>query len=139
MGWTATNEMRAVLAAHVLDLDLSFHKTITPGELIERIDGDVTVLSNFFSRFVLQIVGNALLLVGVMVVLKAEGRVVGNVGIGVGDAEGVLSRNGVTVYKAVTCHFHLSFHDFFPIGSAISGDMNFAIIRTDINQTKCYW
>ncbi|HLA67074.1 MAG TPA: ABC transporter transmembrane domain-containing protein, partial [Acidimicrobiia bacterium] len=27
VGWTATNEMRARLAEHLLDLDMSFHKT----------------------------------------------------------------------------------------------------------------
>ena len=36
VGWTATNEMRADLAAHVLNLDMSFHKSHTPGEMIER-------------------------------------------------------------------------------------------------------
>jgi ATP-binding cassette subfamily B protein len=37
--------------------------------MIERIDGDVTALSNFFSTFVIQIVGNALLLLGISVIL----------------------------------------------------------------------
>lgn len=77
VGWTATNEMRAVLAAHVLDLDLSFHKTITPGELIERIDGDVTTLSNFFSRFVIHVVGNLVLIVGILALLWRESVWVG--------------------------------------------------------------
>ena len=42
VGWTATNGLRADLARHCLALDLGFHKQRTPGELIERIDGDVT-------------------------------------------------------------------------------------------------
>src|SRR5688572_29421659 len=69
VGWTATNALRADLLLHCLRLDQSFHKTRTPGELIERIDGDVSALANFFSQFVLQIVGNILLLLGVLVVL----------------------------------------------------------------------
>jgi len=77
VGWTATNEMRADLAAHALDLDMSFHKTITPGELIERIDGDVTTLSNFFSRFVIHVVGNLVLIVGVLALLWREAFWVG--------------------------------------------------------------
>ena len=77
VGWTATNEMRAVLAAHVLDLDLSFHKTITPGELIERIDGDVTTLSNFFSRFTIHVAGNVVLIVGILALLWRENLWVG--------------------------------------------------------------
>ena len=72
VGWSATNALRADLARHCLHLDMSFHNVHTPGEMIERIDGDVTVLSNFFSRFVLQIVGNALLIGGVLVVLFRE-------------------------------------------------------------------
>ena len=69
VAWTATNSLRADLMRHCLRLDLSFHKARTPGELIERIDGDVTALANFFSQFVVEVIGNVLLLVGVLVVL----------------------------------------------------------------------
>ena len=41
----------------------------TPGELIERIDGDVTALANFFSQLVIQVLGSLLLLLGVLAVL----------------------------------------------------------------------
>jgi len=67
VGWTATNGLRADLAAHLLRLDLSFHKARTPGELIERVDGDVNALAGFFSSFVVQLVGSILLLIGVLV------------------------------------------------------------------------
>jgi ATP-binding cassette subfamily B protein len=69
LGWTATNDLRADLTRHCLQLDLTYHKTRTPGELIERIDGDVTQLATFFSEFAVRIFGNLLLLVGVLVVL----------------------------------------------------------------------
>ncbi|MEE8497409.1 MAG: ABC transporter ATP-binding protein, partial [Acidimicrobiia bacterium] len=72
VGWTATNEMRADLAEHLLDLDMSFHKGTSPGELIERIDGDVTTLSNFFSKFVIHVAGNLVLLVAVVALLWRE-------------------------------------------------------------------
>ena len=72
VAWTATNALRADLADHCLRLDMSFHSAHTPGEMIERIDGDVTTLSNFFSQFVIQVVGNALLLIGVLVFLFRE-------------------------------------------------------------------
>jgi ATP-binding cassette, subfamily B, bacterial len=72
VGWTATNGLRADLARHCLALDLGFHKQRTPGELIERIDGDVTDLADFFSLFVLEIVANVLLLVGVLLALWLE-------------------------------------------------------------------
>ena len=72
LGWSATNALRADLALHCLRLDMSFHKTRTPGELIERIDGDVTALAVFFSRFVVNVLGNLLLLVGVLIVVARE-------------------------------------------------------------------
>ncbi len=72
VGWTATNGLRADLAEHCLRLDMSFHNAHTPGEMIERVDGDVTALSSFFSQIVIQVGGNALLLVGIMVLLLRE-------------------------------------------------------------------
>ena len=72
VGWIATNQLRADLALHCLNLDMSFHTTHTPGELIERIDGDVNDLANFFSQFVIQVLGNLLLILGVLIALFLE-------------------------------------------------------------------
>ena len=72
VGWRATNRMREDLAFHCLNLDMSFHHQYTPGEMVERVDGDTTALSNFFSEFVLQVIGNTLLLIGVLIVLALE-------------------------------------------------------------------
>ena len=69
VAWTATNLLRADLALHCLKLDMSFHKKYKPGELIERLDGDVNQLANFFSRLVVQLGANLLLVVGVLVLL----------------------------------------------------------------------
>ncbi len=77
VAWTATNRMRGELAAHCLDLDMGFHKEHTPGELIERIDGDVTTLSNFFSQFSIHVAGNLVLTAGVLVLLFFENVLVG--------------------------------------------------------------
>lgn len=77
VGWRATNELRADLAAHILGLDMGFHKGHTPGELIERIDGDVTTLSEFFSSFVIRVLGNLVLLVAVLALLWRESIWVG--------------------------------------------------------------
>jgi ATP-binding cassette, subfamily B, bacterial len=79
VGWMATNALRLALTAHCLNLDLSFHKTRTAGELIERIDGDVTALSNFFSRFVTGVLGHLLLLAGILILLFREDWRVGSV------------------------------------------------------------
>ena len=72
LGWSATNTLRADLLLHTLRLDPTFHKTRTAGELIERVDGDVTALANFFSRFVVNVLGNVVLLIGVLVVVARE-------------------------------------------------------------------
>ena len=77
VAWTATNAMRLDLTEHVLRLDQSFHKAHTPGELIERIDGDVNTLASFFSQFAIQLVGSGILLVGIMALLVREHPVVG--------------------------------------------------------------
>ena len=66
VAWTATNALRAELARHCLRLDMSFHNNSSPGELIERIDGDVTELSNFFSQLVIRVLGNILLMFGIL-------------------------------------------------------------------------
>ncbi len=72
VGWTATNALRSDLTLHCLGLDLGFHDDRSPGEMVERIDGDVADMANFFSQFVIQILANGLLLVGVVVVLFTE-------------------------------------------------------------------
>jgi len=72
VAWTATNHLRRDLTRHVLHLDLAFHHAHTPGELLERIDGDVDRLANFFSEFLLQIISGALLTLGVLILLGRE-------------------------------------------------------------------
>ncbi|HLZ60220.1 MAG TPA: ABC transporter ATP-binding protein [Ktedonosporobacter sp.] len=66
ISWRATNALRTDLALHCLNLDMSFHKAHTPGELIERVDGDIALLSQFFSRFVFSVLGRVLLLIGIV-------------------------------------------------------------------------
>lgn len=77
LGWTATNAMRKDLLAHCLNLDLSFHKQHTPGEMIERIGEDVNALANFFSQFTIRVLGNILIICGVLVLLYLENLWVG--------------------------------------------------------------
>lgn len=67
VAFRATNAMRADLTAHCLQLDMRFHHAHTPGELVERVDGDVATLSDFFSTFLFSIVGRSVLVVGIMV------------------------------------------------------------------------
>lgn len=77
VAWSATNALRVDLAEHCLRLDLSFHKSRTPGELLERVDGDVNALSRFFSQLVILVFGNGILLLGILIVLFWENWLAG--------------------------------------------------------------
>lgn len=70
--WRATNWLRNDLSAHCMGLDMNFHNDYTPGTMIERIDGDITELSNFFSQLVLRVGANFVLMVGVLLLLYRE-------------------------------------------------------------------
>ncbi|MBI9043592.1 MAG: ABC transporter ATP-binding protein [Anaerolineaceae bacterium] len=72
IGWNITNKIRMDLAAHCLDLDMTFHNIHTPGELIERIDADITILAEFFSQFIIVVAGNSLLYLGVLILMFQE-------------------------------------------------------------------
>ena len=72
IGWRTTNALRRDLTRHVLALDDSFHDRHGAGELIERIDGDVSAIAGFFARFVVHVLGSALFLVGVLALLWRE-------------------------------------------------------------------
>ncbi|MEB3337531.1 MAG: ABC transporter ATP-binding protein, partial [Leptolyngbyaceae bacterium] len=112
VAWTATNALRADLVEHCLELDLSFHKSRTPGELIERIDGDVNLLSRFFSQFTIQVLGSGLLLMGVLVVLFYEDwraglglSVYAVVALGTLLRLRLLAISGWTVYRQIGAEF----------------------------------
>jgi len=67
--WHTTNKIRMQLAAHVLGLDHEFHRSHTAGELIQRVDGDVTSVSDFLGTVVPKAVGAAAMVVGMVAVL----------------------------------------------------------------------
>jgi ATP-binding cassette subfamily B protein len=82
LGWATTNALRADLTAHVLRLDMGFHKLRTPGELIERIDSDVGELAEYFSEIVVSLIGNGLLVAGIIVLIFLEDWRIGLVALG---------------------------------------------------------
>ncbi len=67
--WRTTNALRLTIARHVLELDHEFHRQHTPGELIQRTDGDVTSVSEFLGRVVPKALGALLLVLGIVGVL----------------------------------------------------------------------
>ncbi len=65
--WDGTNRLREKITEHVLGLDLAEHGQRSPGELIERVDGDVMAIANFVVAFVMDVVVSVLLLIGVLI------------------------------------------------------------------------
>ncbi|QXC62787.1 ABC transporter ATP-binding protein/permease [Aquihabitans sp. G128] len=68
LAWRVGNNLRSDLCRHALSLDLDWHGDHSPGQLIERIDGDIDAVTKFSSTAVLQLLGNAILVVGVLLV-----------------------------------------------------------------------
>jgi ATP-binding cassette, subfamily B, bacterial len=67
--WTTTNALRMRMARHVLGLDHEFHRRHTPGELIQRVDGDVTAVSDFLGQVVPKAAGATFTVIGMVAVL----------------------------------------------------------------------
>jgi ATP-binding cassette subfamily B protein len=72
VGWSSTNALREDLLKHCIGLDMSFHKSKQPGELLERLDGDVSSLFNFFSKLMFNLINNLALLLGTLIILFIE-------------------------------------------------------------------
>jgi ATP-binding cassette subfamily B protein len=72
VGWSSTNALREDLLKHCIGLDMSFHKSKQPGELLERLDGDVSSLFNFFSKLMFNLINNLALLFGTLIILFIE-------------------------------------------------------------------
>lgn len=68
VSWRAGNRLRERLAAHALRLEQAWHGRHSPGQLIERIDGDVEAMAIFFAGMAVQIAGNVALIMGMLVV-----------------------------------------------------------------------
>ncbi|MFP5326637.1 MAG: ABC transporter ATP-binding protein [Acidimicrobiia bacterium] len=68
LSWRAGNRLRERLAHHALRLDMAWHGKHGPGQLIERIDGDVEALVVFFANVVIHVLGNIALVIGMLIV-----------------------------------------------------------------------
>ncbi|HEX5366760.1 MAG TPA: ABC transporter ATP-binding protein [Acidimicrobiales bacterium] len=68
VSWRAGNRLRQQLLAHALRLEQAWHGRHSPGELIERIDGDVSAMATFFAGMAVRIAGNAALVGGMLVI-----------------------------------------------------------------------
>lgn len=77
LAWHVTNELRSTLTRHVLGLDLGFHRSTSPGELVSRVDGDVTALSEFISDFLARAAAALATLIGLLIVVTWRSWTIG--------------------------------------------------------------
>ncbi|MCK5157748.1 MAG: ABC transporter ATP-binding protein, partial [Candidatus Heimdallarchaeota archaeon] len=77
LAWATTNDLRVDLTNHCMNLDMTFHNQYKTGEMIERIDGDASSLSEFFSTFSIYFFGSLILLIGVLTAVFIEKWVYG--------------------------------------------------------------
>lgn len=68
LSWRAGNRLREQLAHHAVRLEMGWHGRHSPGRLIERIDGDVEALVTFFANVLVHVLGNVVLMVGMLTV-----------------------------------------------------------------------
>jgi ABC-type multidrug transport system fused ATPase/permease subunit len=68
LSWRAGNRLRERLATHALRLEQAWHGRHSPGQLIERIDGDVEAMVVFFSGIAIDIAGTVALIAGMVIV-----------------------------------------------------------------------
>ena len=67
--WETANSLRLQLADHVLGLDHEFHRAHSPGELIQRVDGDVTRVSDFLAIVFIRATSAVVIISGVVVIV----------------------------------------------------------------------
>jgi ATP-binding cassette, subfamily B, bacterial len=68
LSWRVGNRLRERLAHHAVRLEMGWHGRHSPGQLIERIDGDVEALVLFFTNVLVHVVGNVVLMTAMLVV-----------------------------------------------------------------------
>lgn len=66
LSWRVGNRLRERLARKAIRLEMAWHGRHSPGQLIERIDGDVEALVVFFTNVVVHVLGNLVLMVAML-------------------------------------------------------------------------
>lgn len=77
LGWKCTNSLRNDVVLKCTKMDMNFHNENSAGEMIERIDGDIERLLNFFSQFSVLLITHSLLLIGILFTLYMENVIIG--------------------------------------------------------------
>ncbi|MFA9445508.1 ABC transporter ATP-binding protein [Egicoccus sp. AB-alg6-2] len=72
LAWRAANELRVRVAAHALSLGSAWHGRTTPGEVVDRVDGDATRVGELLARVVVRLAAAMVTLAGVVVLLAVQ-------------------------------------------------------------------
>ncbi len=75
LAWATTNNLRIDMTRHCINLDMTFHNRKKTGDMIERIDGDASTLSEFFSTFIHYFIGSFFLVLGILVAVFIFGSI----------------------------------------------------------------
>ncbi len=75
--WTVANRLRERLTALALDWAPSQHRSLLPGEFVERVDGDVSALGALLSSLSLEVLGSAGQALGALAGLFAVSQALG--------------------------------------------------------------
>ncbi len=69
VGWRICDEIRSDLLMCMTDYGIQYNKMSQSGKLVERIEGDVNLLFYFLSSFLIDILSNSILIIGVIIFL----------------------------------------------------------------------
>ena len=69
LSWSLTKALRSDMLKNLLQLDMTFYHNNPVGELVECVEGDVLILSNNISTFVLDIISNIIILLGILIIV----------------------------------------------------------------------
>jgi len=79
LGWITSNKLREDLIGHCIDLDMDFHNSAIKGELLEKVEGDISFLGNFLSTCFISIISSILVILGISCMLMVENLMLGAV------------------------------------------------------------
>lgn len=105
--WKITNKLRLDLTNRCLAYDLSFHNRHTPGEMVDRIDGDVGRLNNFLSAFALKVISNYLLIAAILIIIYVIHPLIG-AAVTVSVLLGLFVLNKLSSFGSATIHHYLA-------------------------------
>ncbi|MFA9429019.1 ABC transporter ATP-binding protein [Egicoccus sp. AB-alg2] len=72
LAWLAANELRVEAARHALSLGPTWHARTTPGEIVDRVDGDATRVGELLAEVVVRLAAAVVTLAGVVALLAVQ-------------------------------------------------------------------